>query len=108
MTGVRNVGRRIVCAANRNEAGKIILGVRHFDMLMAAQIKEYFEELSKRGENVTDPKYSFQAQQGFIDNRGNYVSREKAWKIAQEAGQIIRRVGGDTRNGGTLFSENLY
>ena len=32
----------------------------------------------------------------------------KAWKIAEPAGQIRRRIGGDTINGGTLFSENLY
>lgn len=44
-------------------------------------------------------------EQGFIDQHGNFYSREEAWKIAQANGQIIRRVGGDE---GRLFSENLY
>jgi hypothetical protein len=45
------------------------------------------------------------ADQGFIDQRGNYLSREEALVIAKEQNQILRRCGGDHRE---LFSENLY
>lgn len=44
-------------------------------------------------------------EQGFIDQRGNFLGRQEAWQVAQAAGQIIRRVGGDTEAGGTLYSE---
>lgn len=84
--------RRIVCAANRKRfTGEIVLGIRHFDAFMRQQ------------ETEGDP-----IDQGFIDNRGNFHSREGAWQIAVSANQIIRRVGGDDKNGGTLYSENLY
>ena len=43
--------------------------------------------------------------QGFIDQRGNFLTREEAWIVAEASGQIIRRVGGD---GKKLYSENLY
>jgi hypothetical protein len=59
--------------------------------------------------------------QGFVDNRGEFVTREEAWMIAANAGQIVRRVSGDyqivksvsgdytvTTNVYRLFSENLY
>lgn len=46
--------------------------------------------------------------QGFVDNEGNFLTREEAWKVAERCGQIIRRCGGDTANGGTLYSENLW
>lgn len=84
---------RIVCAANRKRfTGEVVLGIRHWDAWMA-------NALDTEGDPV---------DQGFIDNRGNFLSRTEAWKIAEAAGQIIRRVGGDTTNGGTLYSENLY
>ena len=43
------------------------------------------------------------AEQGFIDSSGHFRSREEAFKIADEAGQIIT---GSTR--GYLFSEDLW
>jgi hypothetical protein len=36
------------------------------------------------------------------------MNRLEAWEVAWAAGQIIKRVGNDTMNGGTLYSENLY
>lgn len=74
-----NIGVRIVCAANKTPDGSLILQVRH----------------------CAPPEH----QQGFIDNKGNWHSREQAYVIAKAAGQIIRRCGGDE---GKLFSENLY
>lgn len=76
--------RRIVCAAVKDSNGSIFLGVRHYDKLMKA------------------PKIGIQ---GFVDNRGEFHTREEAYVIAFDAGQIIRRCGGDD---GRLFSENLY
>lgn len=88
---------RIVCAANR--CGSIIvLGVRHYDTIMTRT----FEQLNLA-------KFSwYKAEQGFIDKDGKFLTREQAWKIASDAGQINYRVGGDTANGGALYSENLY
>jgi hypothetical protein len=43
--------------------------------------------------------------QGFIDQQCVFLTRERAWKVAEEAGQIIKRVDGD---GEKLFSENIY
>lgn len=88
------VGRRIVCAANRNPRTKrMILGARHFDHLM-----------QQAGGKMT----RMFVEQGFIDQRGEFLNRQEAWKVAEAAGQIIRRCGVDTANGGTLYSENLY
>lgn len=83
---------RIVCAAIRNSNGLIICGPRHFDRIMHAQIKNSEDDWGK-------------ADQGFVDQFGNYLTREEAWIIAEKNNQIIRRVGGD---GVRLYSENLY
>jgi hypothetical protein len=48
------------------------------------------------------------AGQGFVTDRGRYVDRQEGWKIAEAAGQIIARCGGDTTDGGTLYSENVW
>lgn len=81
--------RRVVCAVLRQN-DEIIPGVRHFDEDMLVALGD--EDWSK-------------AEQGFIDNRGHFLTREEAWIVAEEAGQILRRVPGD---GQKLFSENLY
>jgi hypothetical protein len=46
--------------------------------------------------------------QGFVTDKGRYVDRNEGWKIAEAAGQIIARCGGDTTDGGTLYSENVW
>lgn len=86
--------RRVVCAANRFPDGTILIGARHWDPWMHQQAKQlgYTEKV----QGVTE--------QGFIDNQRNYLTREEAWIIANEAGQIIRRCGGDE---GCLYSENI-
>lgn len=83
---------RVVCAANINSRGFVVLGARHFDSCMHETI---------RALGLEDEDW----QQGFITNMGNWVDRKEAWIIADRAGQIIRRVGGDTQK---LYSENLY
>lgn len=85
--------RRIVCAAIRNENGAIICSPRHFDKLMREQIQASTEEFPPSSE------------QGFVDQFGNFINREKALKIAILKEQIIRNCGGDDKE---LFSENLY
>ena len=85
--------QRVVCAAIRNGLGEIICGPRHFDARMHEQIHNHAS---------TDWKAP---EQGFVDQRGEWLTREEAWRVAFDAGQIFRRVGGD---GKQLFSENLY
>ena len=88
--------QRIVCAANVNSInGDMVLGVRHHDKFMRSSV-----EFNAGG--------WIDAKQGFIDQHGNWLSRTEAWKVAEAAGQIIRRCGGDDAEGGTLYSENLY
>ena len=90
--------RRIVCAANRY--GEVVVcGARHWDSVMSEVIGRL------RGHGLCQRA---QEEQGFIDQKGLFLSREEAWMVAEAAGQIARRVGGDTINGGRLFSENLY
>lgn len=88
----------IVCAAIHFDAnlGQVILGARHFDSFMHRQMND--ANLFVRDCHI----------EGFIDNRGAFLTRTAAWKVAEDAGQILHRVGGDTANGGTLYSENLY
>lgn len=87
---------RIVCAANRtNFTGEIALGVRHYDGFM----HHFYDDHPTHGDPVT---------QGFIDQFGKFYTRQEAWCVAYKNSQIVRRVGGDDSNGGTLYSENLY
>jgi len=86
--------QRVVCAAIRNSEGKIICGARHYDGIMHSQI------IADGGNWIT-------ADQGFIDQFGTYLTRQEAYLIAKENGQIIR----DHENadhGQELYSENLY
>jgi hypothetical protein len=80
----------IVCAAMRRN-GLIICGARHFDSIMRATIKAMGTD--HRG-----------WEQGFIDNKGAFLTRAEAWKIAIREGQIRRETGVKNK----LFSENLY
>ncbi len=84
--------QRVVCSAIRNEEGQIICGPRHFDMTMNQQI-------------VLSGFSWVRSKQGFVDQFGEFLTREDAYVIAKDNGQIIRRCGGDE---GKLFSENLY
>lgn len=96
--------QRIVSAANQffipQEDGDVkelvICGARHYDRWMHKQLA------------AIDPNFSknkYKCMQGFIDNEGNFLTREEAWIVAEREGQIRQRVGGDNPK---LFSENLY
>ena len=84
----------IVCAAMRNAEGEIICGPRHYDKIMNQQLRR-----------LARNDWRASITQGFVDQYGNFLTREEAWEIAIRKGQIVRRVGGDE---GKLFSENLY
>jgi hypothetical protein len=87
--------RRVVCAANRYGDDLMLLGARHWDKQMHAMADKI---------GFVRADYD-KEEQGFIDQFGVFMTREEAWQVAWDAGQIIRRVGGD---GGCLYSENLY
>ncbi len=93
---------RIVSAANRKQGFPLIIGPRHWDSTMHAQ---YDVSLKAFGDKCPQPH---EYEEGFIDKRGEFRTRQEAWVIATEADQIIRRCGGDEARGGTLYSENLY
>lgn len=93
----RTEAQYIVCAANRLPNGHLLLGARHWDQKMRDQYK------LSGSEDIVDFD-----NQGFMDQRGNFLTRTEAWKVAEKAGQIRYRCGGDEADGGTLYSENLY
>lgn len=84
--------RRVVCAANRHKTkGIIICGARHWDKLMRGQVNAMGEK-------------PIGWDQGFVDQFGDWMDREEAWKVATDQNQITREVSSP----GTLYSENLY
>lgn len=102
---------RIVCAAIRHTGtvrGQrlIITGARHYDQIMRANILALFHHVMDRetAREMADHEGWYACEQGFIDNKGEFLTREQAWIIAEKAGQI-RKVTGTA---GTLYSEDLY
>lgn len=104
-----DIPERIVCSAcqvfvderdGTNEDGSEIIhevyGLRHYDSLMRKQIKEL-----KKQYNYALLDW----EQGFLTNKGRFVDRKEAMKIAKEQGQIIRLSG--SPNADILFSEDL-
>lgn len=92
---------RIVAAANKY-GDVILVGVRHGSDDMYSLYDHIDDELT------FDACPSSKCEQGFITSKYRFVARNEAWKIAVEQQQIVRRVGGDDSDGGTLYSENLY
>lgn len=91
-----NKPRVVVCAAIKNHFGFVIVGQRHFDSVMTETMNDHTADI--RSWSLGD--------QGFIDQHGVFMTREEAYKVAKEAGQIKYRCEGD--EGRFLFSENLY
>jgi len=89
---------RIVAAANRWPDGVIVVGVRHADRIMASVAR------------IAPHRSLHHTEEGFVDSRGDFHSREAAWVIAYAANQILHRLPADTKTDGThvLWSENLY
>ena len=90
--------QRIVAAANRY-GDLVVVGVRHHCPVMGAQLRALKEAGAIETTHTRD--------QGFVDNFGNYHSREDALKIAIAAGQI-NVVRPKTSPEYQLFSEDLY
>lgn len=71
------------------------MGARHWDARMHEQadaVKGEWDSFST-------------VEQGFINQYGEFRTRQEAWIIATASGQILRSVDGD---GGFLYSEHLY
>jgi hypothetical protein len=93
--------RRVVCAAIRAADGDVLLGIRHYSPDMHKQIAARHD-----GSKF---KHRHDEDQGFVDQFGDYLTREEAYKIAETNGQIYRPEGnGQGLNGMKLYSEGLY
>lgn len=105
-----DIPERIVCSAcqvfvdkrdGTNEDGSKIIhtvyGLRHYDSRMHKQL----DELEK---NYKYPLLDW--EQGFLTNKGRFVGRKEAMKIAKAQNQVIRLSG--SSNPDILFSEDLY
>jgi len=85
----------VVCAACKLEDGLILCGARHWDMIMIRQAQA-----------MGSIKHAPRAEQGFIDQFGDFLTREEAMQVVKASGQdfSITNNGGDI----ALFSEGLY
>ncbi len=89
----------VVCAACiRGDI--IIAGARHFDKVMVSQIKAIDGGLIAGAGSAWD--------EGFIDQFGDFLTREEAMQIAIAAGQKVDVEHGCGGLKQTLFSEGLY
>lgn len=86
----------IVCAAIKTHKGEIISGRRHPDCIRAmAQSGKYKLPVTK------------DATQGFLDDKGNFLTREEARQHFLDCGQQ-GRPGRGRLHPTQLFSEDLY
>ena len=86
----------IVCAAIKLHDGTVICAPRHGGPLVATL-------LLRIGERSFSSK---DEDQGFVDQFGNFHTREEAYIVAKRNGQIRREVSTGLKN--KLFSEHLY
>lgn len=92
-----NAIRRVVCSAIR--FGDIMLtGCRHWDVTMRNQVRN-LSRVALKKINLEEE------EQGFLDQWGNFMSREEAFQVAILSGQITREDMG-CREG--LFSEDVW
>ena len=82
--------RLVACAAIRHRVtGEIRCGPRHHWIIHRL--------------GIDAPPWKGNIDQGFVDFRGEFLTREEAWAIAEREGQLRRRTGST----GTLYSEDL-
>ncbi len=74
----------------------MILGARHWDVPMHVTI----------GPDEKEQEFWSRADSGFIDQFGNYLTREEAFVIAERQGQIRHTLGNEHSK--KLYSEHLY
>lgn len=90
----------IVCAANlvrlSDGSSVIVPGVRHFDDIMRPLLN-----------SLTSGHPLVHVTQGFLNNRREFLTRERALAVATAAGQI-NRYRPKTQPESQLFSEDLY
>ena len=94
---------RVVCAAIRHKDGTVIAGTRHYDSIMRATILRMFKGQPNEVVAAREAGW-YDCEQGFLNNKQEYLTREQAWKVAEAAKQI-RQVTGTP---GALYSEDLY
>ena len=94
--------RKVVCAALKAKDGDVLLGIRHYSKDMVEQISN-----RKDGEKFHN---LYGENQGFVDQYGNYLTREEAYIIAKNAGQLKEheRCKSVVNGKPKLFSEMLY
>ncbi len=98
--------RRIVCAAIRAADGSVLIGIRHYSADMHAQI-----EARRDGAKFN---HRLDHDQGFVDQYGRFLSREEAFALAYENGQITHPqacspgLNDKGENVMKLYSEGLY
>ena len=93
--------RRVVCAAIRAADGDVLLGIRHYSADMHAQI-----HARRDGEKF---KRRHDQDQGFVDQWGKYMTREEAYQVALDSGQVLHPDAcGNGLDGPKLYSEGLY
>ena len=93
--------RRVVCAAIRASDGDLLLGIRHYSRDMHQQIAARTD-----GSKFL---HRLDANQGFVDQHGVWMTRVEAYEVALLAGQIWRPDAcGRGLDGMRLYSEGLY
>ena len=97
---LRNAGRprRIVCAALRADDGELLIGIRHYSPDMLRQMKQRLDGAKWKHRGDDD--------QGFVDQWGQWLSRQEAHALASANGQLIYQDNGP--NDQKLYSEGLY
>ena len=92
----------VVCAACKHpKLNLMLVGARHWDKVMTQQYKMLCWE-------AKDAVATFEWDQGFINQFGEFLTREEAMIAAKEFGQPIdieHGCGGDEE---ILYSEGLY
>lgn len=102
------------------DTGFVLAGYRHPHICSVLPINPYYIEMlfHKKDEEAIQKydelkvKYGWQEEgltrchtvQGFLTNKGRFVDRKEAWRIARSAGQIDDNGGYNSE----LFSEDLY
>jgi hypothetical protein len=95
--------RVVVCAACKYKDGKLFIGPRHFCPTMWKQVEDVFG-----GDDKIPRDIGSESEQGFIDQHGVFLTREEAFVVAKEAGQLEGRTKTDWPDSKILYSEDLY
>lgn len=66
-------------AAIRLKSGEILTGTTHANILRGVQ---------KSGRTISNEEFDIPADTGFITDKGNFVSPQEGWDIAEKAGQL--------------------